>query len=106
MISLWKHELAREPKPTPRQIASEIAERHGYTLEDLKGQSRLRPLVHARQEAMATIYARCNVSTSWVGRFFGDRDHTTVIHAIRQVEKRSVKSPGDERSVERAHTAQ
>lgn len=89
MISLWKHDLGRNPPVSAKELAMEIAQRHGFTLEDLRGPSRLRPLVHARQEAMAAIYARGNVSLPWVGRFFGGRDHTTVIHAIRQVEKRS-----------------
>lgn len=89
MISLWKHELARQPKPTARQIAAEIAQRNGLTVDDLKGPSRRREVAWARQEAMAAVYAQCNVSLPWVGRFFGGRDHTTVLHAIRRVEERA-----------------
>ena len=106
MISLWKHELSTVPHPSPREIATTIAKRNGLTLEDLRGPSRRREVAWPRQEAMAAVYARCNVSLPWVGRFFGGRDHTTVMHAIRQVEKRSGESPQDERSTEGAHTAQ
>jgi chromosomal replication initiator protein len=82
MLSIWKGELPN-PKPTMREMAMEVAEKHGVTLEDLQGPSRTQKLATARQEAMARIYATGRYSTTQVGRFFGGRDHTTVMHGCR-----------------------
>lgn len=84
--SLWKGEI--EARPTAKAIAIQVADRHGLTLEDLRGPCRRREVAWPRQEAMAAVYANCRVSLPWVGRFFGNRDHTTVLHAIRRVAER------------------
>jgi chromosomal replication initiator protein len=68
------------------EIAAEVAAIHGYTLAALCGDSRQKPLVHARQEAMQRCYRETGHSTTAVGRFF-NRDHTTVVHAVQKIEK-------------------
>jgi chromosomal replication initiator protein len=45
-------------------------------------------LVHARQEAMYRLRTEKNLSLSAIGRELGKRDHTTVIHGIKQHKKR------------------
>jgi chromosomal replication initiation ATPase DnaA len=50
---------------------------------DLVGIHRHHPLVHYRQAAMAAAVAVCGKSMPVVGRAFGGRDHTTVLHAVR-----------------------
>lgn len=85
-LSLWKGEI--EPPPRMARIAQEIADRHGLTMADMNGDDRSRSVAWARQEAMAAIYATGRFSMPQIGRFFGWRDHTTVLHAIRQVAKR------------------
>ena len=62
-------------------IAGEIAHRHGITVVDLKGPSRVAHLSRARHE----LYRRLR-ELGWsfptIGRFVGGRDHTTVIKAL------------------------
>lgn len=76
------------PKPsadhTMREIASRVAARYGTSLSALQGCSRQRTVSHPRQEAYAEIYSVGRYSTTQIGRFFGDRDHTTVIYGIRR----------------------
>ncbi|WP_226552963.1 helix-turn-helix domain-containing protein [Celeribacter naphthalenivorans] len=76
---------------TASAIATRVAEKYGITLGDLRGPERTRNIAHPRQEAMAAIRAaRPDMSLPQIGRFF-NRDHTTVIHGIRAVEKRAAQ---------------
>lgn len=76
------------PRPsadhTMREIAARVAARHGTSLADLRGCSTQRSVAKTRHEAFAEIYGLGRYSTTQIGRFFGDRDHTTVIYGIRR----------------------
>lgn len=76
------------PPPTMREIATEVATKHGLTLDELRGPQRARRFAHPRQEAFALAMATGRFSTPQVGRFFGDRDHATVIYGVRAYEAR------------------
>lgn len=67
------------------QIILEEANEAGVTLEDIRGRRRMRNIVNARQKAMARTYVeRPDLSLPQIGRLFGGRDHTTVLHAARK----------------------
>jgi chromosomal replication initiator protein len=55
------------------------------TLEALQGRSRARDLVHARQISMYVCRELTDLSYPQIGKEFGDRDHTTVIHAYDKI---------------------
>jgi len=86
MMSLWHGDL-HPLRPTMRSITADVAKRHGLTVEDLRGPERRQAAVRARHEAMAIIRAQGRFSLPQIGKFF-NRDHTTVIHALRRVEER------------------
>lgn len=71
----------------------------GIHLADLKGDRRTREVVVPRQVAMRRIYEeRGDISLPEIGRYFGGRDHTTVLHAVRKfgtLNRPKVPSPGD-----------
>jgi len=75
------------PKKPVTEIIDEVLARYpGYTLEDLRGSRRGRDVVAPRQLAMYEVYTqRKDLSLPWIGRFFGGRDHTTVLNAVRRV---------------------
>lgn len=73
---------------TMRMIAAEVAEAYRVSVDDLTSMSRKVPLVHIRQEAMWLMRQKTKASLPQIGAFLGGRDHTTVLHGIRQVEKR------------------
>jgi hypothetical protein len=59
----------------------------GVTVEDLKSSRRSRDIVLPRQIAMFEAYhRRKDLSLPSIGRWFGGRDHTTVLHAVRKIE--------------------
>ena len=76
----------RQPRPiTPQVILEATAEMFDFTIEELKGKSRRRPLVTARQIAMYVFRELTDLSYPAIAREFGGRDHTTVIHAVEKI---------------------
>ena len=63
-----------------------VAERFGFSVEEIIGKSRRRPLVTARQVAMYVVRELTDLSYPAIAREFGGRDHTTVIHAVEKIE--------------------
>ena len=75
-----------EPRPrTDAELLQEIAGILGFEVEALKGKSRQRPLVTARQIAMYVFRELTDLSYPSIARLFGGRDHTTVIHAVEKI---------------------
>ncbi|MGD9753617.1 MAG: chromosomal replication initiator protein DnaA [Acidimicrobiia bacterium] len=70
---------------TPALILELTSERFGFTLDEIKGKSRRRPLVAARQVAMYVMRELTDLSYPAIAREFGGRDHTTVIHAVDKI---------------------
>jgi len=78
--------LAAEPRQiTPRVILDATSETFGFSVEDLCGTSRRRPLVTARQVGMYVFRELTDFSYPAIAREFGGRDHTTVIHAVEKI---------------------
>ena len=72
---------------TDEEMLTEIAGYLGFTVEALKGKSRQRPLVSARQIAMYVFRDMTELSYPAIARLFGGRDHTTVIHAVEKTQR-------------------
>jgi chromosomal replication initiator protein len=72
---------------TDEELLAELAERLGFSVEALRGKSRQRPLVIARQMAMYVFRDLTDLSYPAIARLFGGRDHTTVIHAVDKVQR-------------------
>jgi chromosomal replication initiator protein len=74
----------------PRQITAgfiieRTAEMFNLEVEQLQGKSRTRDLVHARQVGMYVCRELTDLSYPQIGKEFGGRDHTTVIHAYDKI---------------------
>ncbi len=77
---------AGQPRPiTPSQILETTASTFGFSIEDLCGPSRRRPLVIARQIGMYLFRDLTDYSFPAIAREFGGRDHTTVMHAVEKI---------------------
>jgi chromosomal replication initiator protein len=70
---------------TPQVILEETAKMFGWTIEDLCGRSRRRPLVTARQIGMYVFRELTDYSYPKIAEEFGGRDHTTVMHACEKI---------------------
>jgi chromosomal replication initiator protein len=76
---------AAGPEVTASLIMAQTASYFGVTMEDLCGSSRSRVLVTARQIAMYLCRELTDLSLPKIGQHFGNRDHTTVMHADRKI---------------------
>lgn len=72
---------------TAAAIVGATSEMFNFTVDQITGGSRRRPLVDARQIAMYVTRNMTDLSYPEIGRAFGNRDHTTVIHAVRKIER-------------------
>ena len=78
--------LAGEPRRiTPQTILDATSASYGFSIDAICGPSRTRPLVTARQVAMYLTRELTDYSYPAIGRVFGNRDHTTVIHAVDKI---------------------
>lgn len=83
-------DLVHEPEPrtiTPPMILEASARYFAFSIIELTGASRRRPLVSARQVAMYVMRELTDMSYPAIAREFGGRDHTTVIHSVEKVKK-------------------
>jgi chromosomal replication initiation ATPase DnaA len=71
---------------TPREkihaAINDIAEPHGYTVEDILGPSRLKHLVGVRRLCILMLREQ-GYSTNEIGRLM-NRCHTTIVHALNK----------------------
>ncbi len=70
---------------TPQVILDATSETFGFTVDELCGPNRRRPLVTARQVSMYVFRELTDFSYPAIGRVFGGRDHSTVMHAVEKV---------------------
>lgn len=74
-------------KPTMADIQSCVAHHFGIPALEMKSARRSRSIARPRQIAMYLARELTMRSLPDIGRHFGNRDHTTVIHAIKQIER-------------------
>jgi hypothetical protein len=74
--------------PTIDEIKRAVADRFDVSIDDMTSDRRGWRVAHPRQVAIYLARHLTRHSLSVIGRHFGGRDHTTVGHAIRSVEKR------------------
>lgn len=79
--------VLQEKLVTVENIQKTVAEYFRIKVADLKSKDRSRSVARPRQIAMALAKELTNRSLPEIGKGFGDRDHTTVLHACRKVEE-------------------
>ena len=87
------HDLLRDllkssqRKVNIEQIQKKVSEHFNVKMSDMSSARRSRTVVRPRQIAMYLSKSLTSRSLPEIGRRFGNRDHTTVIHAVKKVEE-------------------
>lgn len=92
---------ARIVAPTVATIQAAVCARYGLSAIEMQSDRRARYVARPRQIAMYLARDLTRNSLPTIGRLFGDRDHTTVMHACRQVERLMAVNPEIETAVAR-----
>lgn len=76
-----------ERRITIDEIQRKVAEHYGLRIQDMHSARRARTIARPRQVAMYLCKKLTARSLPEIGRKFGGRDHTTVMHAVRKIEE-------------------
>ena len=103
-IEAAKH-ILDELGPSPSELSIEaiqqqVADHFKLTQEQLIGKGRKQEVVTARHVAMFLVRSLIGSHFTAIGLYFGNRDHSTVIHAVSTVEKKCKNDPSFARLVE------
>lgn len=82
---------ASDRKITVEEIQRKVSDHFNIRLSDLIGPKRVRTFARPRQIAMYLSKQLTSRSLPEIGRRFGGRDHTTVMHGVRKIEELMVK---------------
>ncbi|MGB6876624.1 MAG: chromosomal replication initiator protein DnaA [Candidatus Acidiferrales bacterium] len=76
----------QEKKVSIEQIQRRVGEHFGLRGQDLKVRSNSKAIAFPRQVAMYLVKQLTSASLPEIGRQFGDKHHTTVLHSIHKIE--------------------
>jgi chromosomal replication initiator protein len=82
---------ASERKITIEEIQRRVSEHYNIRLSDMIGPKRVRSYARPRQVAMYLCKQLTSRSLPEIGRRFGGRDHTTIMHGVRRIEELRVQ---------------
>ena len=71
-----------------RPVLKAIADHYEITIAEMRSPARAKLFVQARQHFCWIMRKHTDLSLPQIARFLGGRDHTTILHGIRQHEKR------------------
>ena len=77
---------ASDRRVTVEEIQRKVSDHYNIRLSDMLGPKRLRSFARPRQIAMYLCKQLTSRSLPEIGRRFGGRDHTTVMHGVRRIE--------------------
>ncbi|MHB1033943.1 MAG: DnaA/Hda family protein [Pirellulales bacterium] len=92
-------ERAASSSPSLRGIAALTARYFALKVAELKSPSRQRAVVMARSVAMYLARQLTGKSLKQIGDYFGGRDHTTVLHGCRKLQKLVENDPGTQKVI-------
>jgi len=81
---------ASERKISIEEIQRKVSEHYNIRLSDMIGPKRVRTYARPRQVAMYLAKSMTSRSLPEIGRRFGGRDHTTVMHGVKRIEELKV----------------
>lgn len=79
--------IAQKIHAKPLDIIKTIANQYHIKLIDIRGPKRSKSITTARHVAMYLLKQELELPYTEIGRYFGGRDHTSIMHAVRKIEQ-------------------
>jgi chromosomal replication initiator protein len=84
---------ATEKRITMESVLRAVADKFNTTPANIKQKSNARLIAYPRQIAMYLIKDLTHASLPEIGRMFGGKHHTTVLHSVQKIEKLRAQDP-------------
>ena len=88
---------------TLEEIQKRVAGYFQLELHEIRSARRQRSILYPRQIAMFLCRKLTEASLPEIGRAFGGRDHTTVLHAVEKIELEIAQDPRKKQTVDHLH---
>ena len=83
-------DILTDEQPTPvtvENIIQEVSNLYGVTAEDIRSKKRSQQISNARKVAIYLVHEVTSMTLASIGEEFGNRDHSTIVYAVKYVEK-------------------
>ena len=87
-------DILTDEQPTPvtvENIIQEVSNLYGVTSDDIRSKKRSQQISNARKVAIYLVHEITQMTLAAIGEEFGNRDHSTIVYAVKYVEKNMKK---------------
>ena len=85
--ALGEGDVSREKRVTIQQILDAVIKYYNLKLSDLQSKKRNQSIAFPRQICMYLARKHTRYSLEEIGGYFGGRDHTTILHGVRTIDR-------------------
>ncbi len=94
-----KETKTSSPRASSKEIVSRVAQFYQLKVSQIKGKRRLKQIVFPRQVAIFLLRRELGLTYQEIGRMFGGRDHTTIMHSEKKIKEIVKKSPETKKEI-------
>jgi len=96
-------DILTDEQPTPvtvEHIIQEVSNLYGVTPEDIRSKKRSQQISSARKVAIYLVHEITQMTLASIGEEFGNRDHSTIVYAVKYVDKNIKKDSNLREAIE------